>query len=373
MKKVKILYYGYLDIINEKEYRLTIGGLATYITNLISIFKKLEFEIEIFQFAKDNFEINLENAVVKGVYSPKNKLEDLVNKASENADYKNDILLFATDFAIVKSKFLKTITIQHGVAWDIPSLKSKNYLENIISIFKNSLRVLKKYNRYRKCEHIVCVDYNFVNWYRSQIAYISNKLYIIPNFSEVPEYKKRFNEKEIKIIFARRFEEYRGTRIFTQAINNLLKKYSNVQVTLAGDGSDKSWIEKNILFKERVNFMRYEAEDSIKIHSNYDIAVVPTRGSEGTSLSLLEAMAAGCAVVSTYVGGLSNIVLDGYNGFLVEPKVEAIEEAVEKLILSKKLRERIAQKGYETVKEAFSKEKWEEKWIQVIKKIIEDK
>ena len=271
---------------------------------------------------------------------------------------------------ITKNKFLNTIAIQHGVAWDIPSLRPKSYAENIISIFKNILRVLVKNNKYRKCKHIVCVDYNFVNWYRSQIAYIDNKLYVIPNFSEIPEYRKRINKKEIKIIFARRFEEYRGTRIFIKAINNLLNKYDNLKVTLAGDGSDKEWIEKNILFREKVDFIRYEAEESIKIHSEYDIAVVPTRGSEGTSLSLLEAMAAGCAVVSTYVGGLSNIVLDGYNGFLVEPEVEAVEKGIEKLILDKELRKKFSQKGYETVKEAFSKEKWEEKWIKVINEII---
>ncbi|WP_427042086.1 glycosyltransferase family 4 protein [Fusobacterium sp. SB021] len=370
MKKIKIIYNNYLDIENEKNYRVGIGGLTTYITNLVSIFNKLGFEVEIFQFAKANVVIHLENVIVKGVYLKKNKIKALVKKASEDSDYRNDILLFATDFMITKNKFLNTIAIQHGVAWDIPSLRPKSYAENIISIFKNILRVLVKNNKYRKCKHIVCVDYNFVNWYRSQIAYIDNKLYVIPNFSEIPEYRKRINKKEIKIIFARRFEEYRGTRIFIKAINNLLNKYDNLKVTLAGDGSDKEWIEKNILFREKVDFIRYEAEESIKIHSEYDIAVVPTRGSEGTSLSLLEAMAAGCAVVSTYVGGLSNIVLDGYNGFLVEPEVEAVEKGIEKLILDKELRKKFSQKGYETVKEAFSKEKWEEKWIKVINEII---
>lgn len=363
--KVKILYKQYLDGYG-KDYK--IGGIETYIYNLSLLLKENNFLVEIFQFSKENFIVEKEEAKIIGVKS--NKVKELITEASKNADYKNDILIFATDFMIMKSKFLNTLAIQHGIAWDIPSLKPKSYIGNTISIFKNALRVLVKYNRYRKCKHIVCVDYNFVNWYRSQIAYIDNKLYVIPNFSKIPAYRNIFDNKEIKIIFARRFEEYRGTRIFTKVINNLLNKYDNLKVTFAGDGSDKEWIEKNILFKEKVDFIRYEAEESIKVHSEYDIAVVPTRGSEGTSLSLLEAMAAGCAVVSTYVGGLSNIILDGYNGFLVEPEVEAVEKAIEKLIIDRKLREKFSQKGYETVREAFSKEKWEEKWIKIINGII---
>lgn len=363
--KVKILYKQYLDGYG-KDYK--IGGIETYIYNLSLLLKENNFLVEIFQFSKENFIVEKKEAKIIGIKS--NEIEKLIAEASKNADYKNDILIFATDFMIMKSKFLNTLAIQHGIAWDIPSLKPKSYIGNTISIFKNALRVLVKYNRYRKCKHIVCVDYNFVNWYRSQIAYIDNKLYVIPNFSKIPAYRNIFDNKEIKIIFARRFEEYRGTRIFTKVINNLLNKYDNLKVTFAGDGSDKEWIEKNILFKEKVDFIRYEAEESIEVHSKYDIAVVPTRGSEGTSLSLLEAMAAGCAVVSTYVGGLSNIILDGYNGFLVEPEVEAVEKAIEKLIIDRKLREKFSQKGYETVREAFSKEKWEEKWIKIINGII---
>lgn len=362
--KVKILYKQYLDG-NGKNYE--IGGVETYIHNLSLILKKNNFLVEIFQFSNENFVIQKNEAKITGIKS--NKIFDLVKAASIGADYSNDLLIFATDFDICKTLFKKTIAIQHGIGWDIPSLEYKNYFENMFSILKNTLRVIVKYNRYKNCKHLVCVDYNFVNWYRSQISYIINELHVIPNFSQIPEYKKREESSNIKIIFARRFEEYRGTRIFTKVINNLQKRYNNVKITFAGDGSDKSWIKENIIFKEKVELIKYNAMESLEIHKKYDIAVVPTRGAEGTSLSLLEAMAAGCAVVSTYIGGLSNIVLDGYNGFLVEPEVEAVEKAIEKLIIDKNLREKFSQKGYETVKEVFSKEKWEEKWIKLINEI----
>ncbi|MGR4357642.1 glycosyltransferase [Escherichia coli] len=61
----------------------------------------------------------------------------------------------------------------------------------------------------------------------------------------------------------------------------------------------------------------YKSEDSIHFHQQYDIAIVPSIGSEGTSLSLLEAMSAKCLVIATDIGGMTNIILDGFNGRMI--------------------------------------------------------
>lgn len=58
----------------------------------------------------------------------------------------------------------------------------------------------------------------------------------------------------------------------------------------------------------------------------------------GTSLSLFEAMVARCAIVCTNVGGTTNIVLDGFNGFMVRPVADEIREAIEELIINQKKR-----------------------------------
>ena len=86
---------------------------------------------------------------------------------------------------------------------------------------------------------------------------------------------------------------------------------------------------------------------------------MPTIGSEGTSFSLFEAMGSGCACICSNVGGMTNIIIDGYNGFLVNPDSESFCNKIELLVKNKNLRRRVRKNAYKTIKEGFSKEIWE--------------
>ncbi|MCP4607825.1 MAG: glycosyltransferase family 4 protein [Planctomycetes bacterium] len=73
--------------------------------------------------------------------------------------------------------------------------------------------------------------------------------------------------------------------------------------------------------------------------------------SEGFGLPVLEAMACGCAVVSTSCGGPRDIINDGENGFLVNVgDVEQIVHRVQELLDDGELRQRFVKKSKETLK-----------------------
>lgn len=80
-------------------------------------------------------------------------------------------------------------------------------------------------------------------------------------------------------------------------------------------------------------------------------------------------MAAGCAVICTNVGGMTNIIIDGYNGLMINPDEDSLYKALDRLIEDKLLRGRLQAKAYETIKEAFSLNIWKSKWAQIIKNI----
>ena len=218
---------------------------------------------------------------------------------------------------------------------------------------------------------VVCVDHNFVNWYRAVVPFPQTNFTVIPNFTDIPEEKEFVDNEDVRIIFARRFFTYRGTRLFANVIERILKNHNNVYVTFAGEGPDEEYIRNKFNGNDKVTITKYNSNESLKIHKKHDIAVVPTIGSEGTSLSLLEAMASGCAAVCSNVGGMTNIILDGFNGIIFDPYNEDdFYYAIERLVKDKNERIRIAKNGYITARESFSLQVWRERWNKVIDDII---
>lgn len=73
-------------------------------------------------------------------------------------------------------------------------------------------------------------------------------------------------------------------------------------------------------------------------------------GTEGLSLALLEAMAAGACPVATSVSGNKDIIEDQNNGLLVQPdSAHALAAAIDTLIATPELRDRMAEKARNTV------------------------
>jgi len=118
-----------------------------------------------------------------------------------------------------------------------------------------------------------------------------------------------------------------------------------------------------------VQFTHYLAAESVEFHLHHDIAVIPSLGSEGTSLSAAEAMGAGCAVVATPVGGITNMILDGFNGLLIQPKALDFAAAILRLADDKALRREIAGHAYCTASRCFDVRVWNERWKQVFEHV----
>lgn len=370
MRKVFIIYSKFLT---RDGSSVTIGGIQTYIKMLSEVVTELNMVPIIYQYADKPFEINYNNITVKGIYvkdswSQSRKKKELFNSCKKQYNSEKDIIIFATDSMVVKNNLKRVIGIQHGISWDILETKKQSNLKNMLFIYKRATHALKIINRMKYLSILVAVDYNFLNWYRTQVSNPNVDIKVIPNCTTVSNFEKR-KSNNINIIFARRFFEYRGTKLFAKAIQKVLMNFDNVYVTFAGSGPDEKYLKQTFEGNSKVNFITYNSEDSLKLHKNYQIAVVPTIGSEGTSLSLLEAMSAKCAVIATNVGGMSNIILDNFNGLLINPTENELYNAIEKLVLNEKLRNKLSENAFMTVSQAFSKELWKRKWIEVLSEI----
>jgi glycosyltransferase involved in cell wall biosynthesis len=186
------------------------------------------------------------------------------------------------------------------------------------------------------------------------------------NIKEKLQSKKKIK----KILFARRFVDYRGVLIFSNAVKKLLLIYDNLFFTFAGDGHYELFLKEYFKNNKNVNFIKFTQADSISTHFDYDIAIVPSLYSEGTSLSLLEAMSAGCFPIASIVGGLTNIIINNFNGILIKPTEEDIIESINNLLDMDSMKfDEIVLNAYKTANMSFNKTNWESKWTNLLLKI----
>jgi glycosyltransferase involved in cell wall biosynthesis len=155
-------------------------------------------------------------------------------------------------------------------------------------------------------------------------------------------------------------------------VEKLAPKYKDIQFRIVGRGSNETENYLKARFKRFSNVKIYEqAYDNMQNeHYAADIEVIPSYGAEGTSFSLIEAMAAGCATISSNIGGLANVVIQGYNGILVQPTVRDFEKETIKLIENPVLARELGKRAYEVVKLSLNKRRWEEQILKVVDELF---
>lgn len=369
------IHVFYDNIYSPEKKTFTSGGVQTYFINLLNILEKYSSNINLYQHYKSNGldeykGVNIHS--IKGKYSMFRK-NHRIKKYIKNRINSNDLVIFLDERLIFKTKSNKTIAVQHGIYWDDLNMNKKFSTIQQIKKFLILLRRYKDTRKYKNLNTLVCVDYNYLNWFRTINKNTELKnVRVITNSVKVNEFKKQQTEN-IEIIFARRFVEKRGVVIFSQVADVILIKYPQIKITFSGRGPLKEWLTNKYKDYSNVQFDEYDSEESVEYHKNYDISVIPTLYSEGTSFSLLEAMSAKCAVIATNVGGMTNIIINGYNGILINPEYEELLEKISEVIEDNKYRKELADKGFDTVNAGFNIIKWEIEWEEVINRIIENR
>ncbi len=374
--RLAIIYDQFFDRDGDQR---RIGGVETYLYHLACLGQKSGFDTTIFQWSNRSFIRQVGDFQVVGVPVAQSsyhaRSREMYDRVRSQIDEKHDLLVFGADHKSVRTTSSRHISIQHGVAFDLPArFLSTRRLVNyplIGSLVKARVRhACKVY--FENCRNTVCVDYNFLNWYRTAVPEPDpgKRVWVIPNFAQIPDASRiaarGTSANPLRILFARRFVEFRGTRIFAAASKQILSEHKNVRITFAGDGPDERWLRDEFRGEERVEFERYAGEDAMNIHLRHHIAVVPSLASEGTSLAVAEAMAAGCSVVATAVGGITNMILDGFNGLLVEPSSRALLEGLRDVIKNDSYRARLGRNASLTASSSFSHARWEERWSDVL-------
>jgi glycosyltransferase involved in cell wall biosynthesis len=120
-------------------------------------------------------------------------------------------------------------------------------------------------------------------------------------------------------------------------VHEIKNRGVNLDFSIAGDGELLNICRERIKQEDLPVAILGWQSDIERVLSSADMLVL-TSDNEGTPLSLIQAGMAGLPVVSTRVGSIPEVVLDGKTGIITSLNVQEIADALEKLAKSAELR-----------------------------------
>lgn len=172
-----------------------------------------------------------------------------------------------------------------------------------------------------------------------------------------PSVKKTDNSIVIGAVGSLRKEK--GFDIMIKSIPEVVKSCPQAFFIIVGAGAEKERLEKaasDLNVNSRIAFLG-QREDIPEIIPAFDIACSSSR-TENFPLSIIECMACAKPIVATKVGGVPEMVKDGFNGVTIDSESpEALAKAIIYLINNKELRKTMGINARKAVEENFTVEK----------------
>lgn len=218
---------------------------------------------------------------------------------------------------------------------------------------------------------IVCGTYKFPmkkivvsKWLESKVMeHCNDKVIYIPNSIDLSIFNMRVPIKERKahtVIFHYRTMECKGSKYAIELINKLENLYPDLETKVVGVTRRPKELPKSC------KYYRSIAPEEVALLNNMSRIFVCTSLDEGFGLPGLEAMACGCALVTTDYAGGREYAIDGNNALISKPKdVDTMVKNVIKLFEDERLLQFISSNGIDTSKK-FGFERSAEKFWKVI-------
>lgn len=353
MKKLKIAMYFSSD-------PSTLGGVQESVYHLTKALARRGHDISIFGPAKSKrfpnyhrigrlIHLPMPNGNWSSVnlWSEKDKKPSaIINEGDYDICHIQEPYIPFIAWELIKNAQLPKVTTFH-LSWDDDSVA--NVLKTFLPIMKKSFSlyvdgVLYVSEIARKRWEKLCAD-NVQQ--KIILSGLSHEL-LFPA-------KNTVNNKQIRILFLARLVSKKGLLFLLEAISKLRKNYPSLKLTVVGTGPERKKYENYVQINNLSQAVLFTGTVSDKkrrqLYQQADIFCAPYVD-EGYGITVLEAMACGCAIVG-FKNEAFRETLEGYPNpeLLVKSRdVNALVQALKKLITDPRLRKKLGVWGIKNSK-----------------------
>ena len=219
----------------------------------------------------------------------------------------------------------------------------------------------------------------------------SQRIYLIPNsvdtsrFHPVSRQRKEELRRQLGLplthtiaIYTGRLVSYKGLPLLLAAWREIGRKHQDVSLLLLGTGGLdihnceaelRAYVNEHNL--QQSVYLTGAVQNVPEYLQAADIFVFPTEN-DALPSSLIEAMACSLPVITTPVGAIKTIIVNGHNGLSIEPgNIQQLCEALETLIADTALASQLGQAAWQTVQEHYSAEIATQKYAELFGRLAQ--
>lgn len=259
------------------------------------------------------------------------------------------------------------VTRSHGLEhlWHLSILEqSRNGLRNLTwkyFLYRGGIHLWEVYRSLKYADLVFLLNQEEADYARTEFSIPDENISVFPNGLPDSFLRLEFvptpllDNEDILIAQVGTYIARKGIQFSVPAMNRILHRYPQVKLTLLGtecrecSNVDMVYDDFDAAVREQVTVIgRYDHESLPVLLAGHHIKLFPTI-SEAFGKALVEGMACGLAPVTTSVAGPMEIVTPDHDALVVPPQdSEALEKALERLILDRNLLHRLRKNAYAT-------------------------
>jgi glycosyltransferase involved in cell wall biosynthesis len=278
---------------------------------------------------------------------------------------------FMADLAVFVAKMSKIPVVS---TYHSGSMKKGSLIyDPIIYIYENYF--LRK--MFKMADVVVTVHQAFM---LKNYPEFKNKTKFIPTGVDLNRFKYSEINRETKIVsFIGRVElssKWKGVDQLILAMKMVKDKVPDAKLMIVGGGDALDYYKKISIENEVESLVELVGpkfgDDLVDIYKKSRVIVLPsTSDSEAFSVTLVESMASGRPIIGTNIGGTPQVIKNGQNGILVEPKdSKALADSIVKVLADYDYSKKLGDNGY-TIAKNFSWETQTLKYDQIFSGLLE--
>lgn len=329
--KILILHNSYL----EK------GGEDSVVDNEFKLLSEIGHDVRLFKVTNP---INIFLKMAYIFFSPFNpywffKIKKLVRKEKPDLVHLHNWHFTLSPSVIwsVKSENIKLVQTIHNYRILCPSAylfhKNKLFLNSLNDFFFQSAIKNRVYrdssiltfvlsftlflNRFigtwSKVDKFVFLNSFMADLHSINLNLLPDRVFIKPNFVNSGTNFKRSGGRS-SFVFVGRLSEEKGIRVLLEPFCK-----SDQELLIIGDGPLRNLVEEMSLLHNNIIYLGFKSKkDLIAILSKAKALIFPSIWYEGMPMTILESFSVGTPVISSNLGSLSSMIVEGQNGFLFE-------------------------------------------------------